>query len=104
MRISSQQIFDSGVILLTTFIISWTVVWMQGYTQKIKNNLSPQKHNINIETSKIGEDVKIEKNTILKILINGYQDVKEIDKQIKSLDWYNKDKIKAWTYPSPIVP
>lgn len=34
-----DEIFDSGVILLTVVIISWTVVWMQGYTQKIKNNL-----------------------------------------------------------------
>jgi high-affinity iron transporter len=34
-----DEIFDSSVILLTAVIISWTVVWMQGYTQKIKNNL-----------------------------------------------------------------
>jgi len=33
-----DEIFDSSVILLTAVIISWTVVWMQGYTQKIKNN------------------------------------------------------------------
>jgi len=34
-----DEIFDASVILLTTLIISWTVVWMQGYTQKIKKNL-----------------------------------------------------------------
>lgn len=34
-----DEIFDSGVILLTAAVISWTVVWMQGYTKKIKNNL-----------------------------------------------------------------
>lgn len=34
-----DEIFDSCVILLTAFIISWTVVWMQGYTQKIKKDL-----------------------------------------------------------------
>ena len=33
-----DEIFDSGVILLTAAVISWTVVWMQGYTKKIKNN------------------------------------------------------------------
>jgi high-affinity iron transporter len=34
-----DEIFDSGIILLTALIISWTVVWMQGYTQKIKKDL-----------------------------------------------------------------
>ena len=34
-----DEIFDSCVIVMTSVIISWTVVWMQGYTQKIKNNL-----------------------------------------------------------------
>ncbi len=34
-----DELFDSFVILLTTAIISWTVVWMQGYTRKIKKDL-----------------------------------------------------------------
>ena len=34
-----DEIFDSSVILLTSAMISWTVVWMQGYTRKIKKDL-----------------------------------------------------------------
>jgi high-affinity iron transporter len=35
-----DEIFDSCVLLLTAAIISWTVVWMQGYTKKIRLNLN----------------------------------------------------------------
>jgi high-affinity iron transporter len=35
-----DDIFDSAIILLTALIISWTVVWMQGYTKKIKKNVN----------------------------------------------------------------
>jgi high-affinity iron transporter len=41
-----DEIFDSCVILLTAAIISWTVVWMQGYTKKIKKDLSKLSENI----------------------------------------------------------
>lgn len=34
-----DELFDSCVILLTTVIITSTVVWMQGYTKKIKKDL-----------------------------------------------------------------
>jgi high-affinity iron transporter len=34
-----DEIFDSCIILLTAAIISWTAIWMQGYTKKIKKNL-----------------------------------------------------------------
>ncbi len=43
-----DEIFDSFVILLTTLMISYTVVWMQGYTKKIKDNLSELSEQINI--------------------------------------------------------
>lgn len=41
-----DELFDSCVILLTAAIISWTVVWMQGYTKKIKKDLSKLSENI----------------------------------------------------------
>ena len=46
-----DEIFDSCVILLATLIISWTVVWMQGYTQKIKNNLGKLSEKITAKTA-----------------------------------------------------
>jgi len=41
-----DELFDSCTILLTAAIISWTVVWMQGYTKKIKKDLSKLSENI----------------------------------------------------------
>ncbi|GAB4165919.1 MAG: FTR1 family protein [Rickettsiaceae bacterium] len=41
-----DEIFDSCVILLTATIISWTVVWMQGYTSKIRKDLGKLSENI----------------------------------------------------------
>lgn len=35
-----DEVFDACVILLTAVIISFTVVWMQGYTKKIKKDIS----------------------------------------------------------------
>ena len=35
-----DEVFDSSVILFTAMLISWTVVWMQGYTKKIRRDLS----------------------------------------------------------------
>lgn len=35
-----DEIFDSSVILFTAMLISWTVVWMQGYTKKVRRDLS----------------------------------------------------------------
>lgn len=40
-----DEIFDSVIILITVAVIGWTVVWMQGYSGKIKqefDNLSMQ--------------------------------------------------------------
>jgi high-affinity iron transporter len=34
-----DEIFDSSIILLTVFMIGWTIVWMQGYEQRLKNKL-----------------------------------------------------------------
>lgn len=34
-----DEIFDAGIILLTSVIISWTCVWMQGYTKKLRRNI-----------------------------------------------------------------
>lgn len=35
-----DEIFDASIILITAIIISWTVVWMQGYTKKVRKDLS----------------------------------------------------------------
>jgi high-affinity iron transporter len=35
-----DEIIDASIILITALLISWTVVWMQGYTQKVRKNLS----------------------------------------------------------------
>ncbi|WP_417905144.1 FTR1 family iron permease [Candidatus Tisiphia endosymbiont of Micropterix aruncella] len=35
-----DEIFNSGIILLTVGLIGWTIVWMQGYGIKIKQNLN----------------------------------------------------------------
>lgn len=35
-----DEILDAGIILATSMLISWTVVWMQGYTHKVRKNLS----------------------------------------------------------------
>lgn len=35
-----DEIFNSGVILLTVALIGWTIVWMQCYSIKIKQNLN----------------------------------------------------------------
>lgn len=42
-----DDLFDSCIILLTAAIISWTVVWMQGYSRKIKKDLSKLSESIN---------------------------------------------------------
>jgi high-affinity iron transporter len=34
-----DEIFNASIILFTAIVISWTVVWMQGYTKKMKQNL-----------------------------------------------------------------
>jgi high-affinity iron transporter len=41
-----DELFDASIILITAIIISWTVVWMQGYTKKIRKNLSKLSDNI----------------------------------------------------------
>lgn len=35
-----DEVFDSCIILFTAMLISWTVVWMQGYTKKVRRDLS----------------------------------------------------------------
>lgn len=42
-----DEIFNSVVILLTALLISWTVVWMQGYTKKMRKNLGDLSEKIN---------------------------------------------------------
>lgn len=34
-----DELFDSCIILFTAGVISWTAIWMQGYTKKIKKDL-----------------------------------------------------------------
>ena len=46
-----DEIWDSGIILLTSLIISWTVVWMQGYARKIRKNLEQLSENIKAGTA-----------------------------------------------------
>ncbi len=35
-----DEIFNFGIILLTVVLIGWTIVWMQGYSTKIKQNFN----------------------------------------------------------------
>lgn len=35
-----DELLDASIILITAVLISWTVVWMQGYTQKIRKDLN----------------------------------------------------------------
>jgi high-affinity iron transporter len=35
-----DEILGASIVLLTAFLISWTVVWMQGYSHKIREDLS----------------------------------------------------------------
>lgn len=35
-----DEIFDASVIMLTAIIISWTCVWMQGYSRKIRHDIN----------------------------------------------------------------
>ncbi|XVN40282.1 MAG: FTR1 family protein [Rickettsia endosymbiont of Argas persicus] len=42
-----DELFDSGVMILITILISWTIIWMQGYGIKVKqhiNNISSKIH------------------------------------------------------------
>jgi hypothetical protein len=38
-------------------------------------------------------DVKIDRNTILRVLINSYQDEDDLTKKIEALEWYDKEKV-----------
>ncbi len=40
-------------------------------------------------------DVNIDKNTILKVLINSYQDEDDLMKKIQALEWYDKEKVEV---------
>lgn len=42
-----DEIFDALVVLLTAILISFTVVWMQGYTKRVKQNLGKLSDDIN---------------------------------------------------------
>ncbi|HJD65220.1 MAG TPA: FTR1 family protein [Rickettsia endosymbiont of Diachasma alloeum] len=42
-----DEIFDSGIMILITILLSWTIIWMQGYGTKVKqhiNNISTKIH------------------------------------------------------------
>lgn len=42
-----DELFDSGIMILITVLLSWTIIWMQGYGTKVKqhiNNLSTKIH------------------------------------------------------------
>ena len=61
-----DELFDSCVILLTAIIISWTVVWMQGYTKKIKSDLGEISKKITTGTASKILLVAIVATTILR--------------------------------------
>lgn len=42
-----DEIFDIVVILTTVLIISWTVIWMQGYDRKLKEDLTNIAEDVN---------------------------------------------------------
>lgn len=48
---NGDVLLDAAIILITTIIISWTVVWMQGYTQKIKHNIAELSEKITAKTA-----------------------------------------------------
>lgn len=35
-----DELFDSGVMILTTILIGWTIIWMQGYGTKVKQHIN----------------------------------------------------------------
>lgn len=37
-----DELFDSGIMILITILLSWTIIWMQGYGTKVKQHI----HNI----------------------------------------------------------
>ena len=37
---TSQELIDVSIMLITAALISWTVIWMQGYTQRIKESIN----------------------------------------------------------------
>ena len=42
-----DELFDSGIMILITILLSWTIIWMQGYGTKVKqhiNNISTKIH------------------------------------------------------------
>lgn len=61
-----DEIFDSCVILLTAAIISWTAIWMQGYTKKIKKNLGELSDKITSGTASHFTLVAVVSVTILR--------------------------------------
>ncbi len=46
-----DELVDAGVILFTAALISWTVVWMQGYNRSIRKHLGDLSEKINSNTS-----------------------------------------------------
>lgn len=42
-----DEIVDASIILITSALISWTVVWMQGYNKKLKKQLDDVSQKIN---------------------------------------------------------
>ncbi len=35
-----DELFDSGIMILITILISWTIIWMQGYGIKVKQHIN----------------------------------------------------------------
>jgi len=80
-----DEIFNSCIILLTVALISWTIVWMQGYGLKIKKNLSDLTTKINSGNASYIMLVLLVASTILRegteiiILVYSISSVETID-------------------------
>lgn len=42
-----DELFDSGIMILITFLLSWTIVWMQGYGTQVKQHIDNLSTKIN---------------------------------------------------------
>lgn len=61
-----DELVDAAIILTTSVIIIWTVVWMQGYTQKIKKDFGELSDKINSGTASKFMLVIVIASTILR--------------------------------------
>lgn len=61
-----DEILDSAIILFTALMISWTVVWMQGYSKRVSQNLNELSENIIAGSASIFTLVFVVSSVILR--------------------------------------